>query len=140
MKSKLKCWIFIISCILSTEMVAQVITPGPVVTLPAPVGEFYLQSFYKWQRDSTLLASSQEREKSLTVAVTALQEKVRTYQTDSIDHREVVGKLNKICKLSIDSTATKHSERETKLKSRSATKGWIITGLVVVLAAILIPH
>lgn len=142
MKSKLKCWLFITGCILAvTETVAQpTVLPGPVVTLPSYVGEFYLHSFYKWQRDSTLLSSSQEREKSLTVAVATLQEKVKTYQADSTDCKGKVSALNKIRTLSIDSVATRHAEKESKLKSRSVTKGWIITGLVTIIVVALVPH
>lgn len=128
MKLKLKCWIFILSFTLASEAGAQ-----PTVTLPAPVGEFYLHAYYKWQRDSTLLASSQERERGLVVAVATLQEEVKTYQADSVDHREIIGKLDKIRVLSIDSTATQCTEKMTKLQSRSTTKSWIIVGLFAIL-------
>lgn len=135
MKLKLKCWIFILSFTLASEVGAQ-----PTVTLPAPVGEFYLHAYYKWQRDSTLLVSSQERERSFVVAVSVLQEERKTYQADSVNHREMSGKLDKIRVLSIDSTATQCTEKMAKLQSRSTTKGWIIAGLFAILMASFSAH
>lgn len=123
---------FKIVCLLFTILsVGSVNAQEQVVTLQPDVARFYLDSFYKGQRDSLLLKSCTNREKIYDERLLIKDGQISSYKRDSTTNHKLLKNLRAEKKNSLDSLTVKKDEKIARVKKNGAIKNWIIVILAV---------
>lgn len=130
MRLSLLCFLFITT--LSVN--AQLPKKEEVVTLPPAVADFFLDAYYKGQRDSILLRSAHLQEQDMLAAIALRTGQLESCRRDSASSKLYISSLNLQKKNSVDSVKTVGDAKVEKVQKRSTTKSWIIIGLVILFA------
>lgn len=122
MNSRMRWILFLLLLALSAEAQQR-----RVVTLGADTAQFFLDAYYRGQRDSLRVKNLSAEMQKMDTALSIRSKQISSYKNDSARNVRMFANLAEQKKVSVDSTAIVTKQQ---VKRKSAWKDWALIGLL----------